>query len=105
MYGISDHCKFFNKEEDLLRVLAMFLALFFLLAPAMSFADDENSAKEGINEVHEGMKKVAKTVDKNAKKTWKAVDKKAKQDWKTVDKNAKKTWKKAGQDVQKASKD
>ena len=61
------------------------------------FAEDEQSAKEGFKEIHHGMKKVTKTVDKNAKKGFKKVHKEAKKDVKTVDREAKKGWKQGGQ--------
>ena len=88
-----------------MRVLNIIMALFFILAPAIAIADEEQSVKEGFKEVHDGMKKVVISIDKNAKKACKAVDKKAKEDWKSVDRNAKKNWKKVGQDIKKATKD
>jgi hypothetical protein len=81
------------------------MTLFLLLGSAAVLAGDEQSAKEGFRQVHQGMKKVTKTVDKNAKKGFKKVHKEAKKDVKTVDRQAKKGWKQAGQDVQKATKD
>jgi ElaB/YqjD/DUF883 family membrane-anchored ribosome-binding protein len=81
--------------------LAIIVALFLFLSPALVFADD---AKEGFKEVHEGMKKVVKDVDKNAKKTFKPVHEKAKKDVKAVDKAAKKGWKQADHDAKEAIK-
>jgi hypothetical protein len=86
-------------------VLNIFLALFFIFAPAIGTADEEQSVKEGFKETHEGMKKVAISIDKKAKKDWKAADKKAKENWKAVDSSAKKKWKKVGRDIKKATKD
>ncbi|OGW50119.1 MAG: hypothetical protein A2078_00310 [Nitrospirae bacterium GWC2_57_9] len=79
----------------------MLLAAAFLFSPA-AFAEDEGSAREGFKQVHQGMKKVTKTVDKNAKKGFKTVHKKAKKDVHRVDRTAKKGWKKAGHDIKKA---
>ena len=81
--------------------LAIILALSLFLSPALTFADD---AKEGFKEVHQGMKKVVKEVDKNAKKTFKPVHQKAKKDVKAVDKAAKKGWKQADHDAKEAIK-
>jgi hypothetical protein len=81
--------------------LAIILALSLFLSPAVSFADE---AKEGFKEVHEGMKKVTKQIDKNAKKTFKPVHEKAKKDVKAIDKAAKQGWKQAGHDVKEAVK-
>ena len=79
--------------------------LFLLLSSAAVFAEDEQSAKEGFRQVHQGMKKVTKAVDKNAKKGFKKVHKEAKKDVKTVDREAKKGWKQAGHDIKKATAD
>ena len=81
-----------------MRRVSLLLALFLLLSSAVVFADDEKSAKEGFKEVHKGMKKVTRAVDKNAKK---GVKKTAKR----IDRDAKRTWKKAGHDIHKATKD
>lgn len=86
------------------RMLAL-MTLFLLLCPAGLFAGDEQSAKEGLRQVHQGMKKVTKTVDRNAKKGFKKVHKEAKKDVKTVDREAKKGWKQAGHDIKKATED
>lgn len=81
------------------------ITLLLLLSPAVVLAEDEQSAKEGFKQIHQGMKKVTKTVDKNAKKGFKKVHKEAKKDVKTVDREAKKGWKKADKDVKKATSD
>lgn len=81
--------------------LAIILAMTLVLSPAMAFADE---AKEGFKEVHEGMKKVVKEVDKNAKKVFKPVHEKAKKEVKAVDKAAKKGWKQADHDAKEAIK-
>ena len=81
--------------------LAIILALSLVFSPTLVFADE---AKEGFKEVHEGMKKVVKEVDKNAKKVFKPVHQKAKKDVKEIDRSAKKGWKQADQDVKKAIK-
>ena len=81
--------------------LAIILALTLAFSPTLVFADE---AKEGFKEVHEGMKKVVKEVDKNAKKVFKPVHEKAKKDVKEVDKAAKKGWKQADHDAKKALK-
>ena len=77
-----------------MRVLSLLLSLFLLSPPALLAADEADTAKEGFKEVHEGMKKVTKSVGKKAKK-----------DFKAADKAAKKTLKKADEDVKKALKD
>jgi hypothetical protein len=82
------------------RALAL-LTLSVLLSPTPVFADDEKSAKEGFKQIHQGMKKVTKSVDKNAKKGFKRVHKQAKKDVKTVDKAAKKGWKDVGREIKK----
>jgi hypothetical protein len=81
--------------------LAIILALTLFFSPVLAFADE---AKEGFKEVHEGMKKVVKDVDRNAKKVFKPVHEKAKKDVKTVDKAAKKGWKQADHDAKEAIK-
>ncbi len=85
--------------------ILMLFTLAMLLSSGAAFAEDEKTAKEGFKEVHEGMKKVVKTVDKNAKKGFKKADKEAKKDLKTIDREAKQGWKKAGNDIKKATKD
>jgi len=80
---------------------AILLALTLAFSPVVTSADE---AKEGFKEVHEGMKKVVKEVDKNAKKVFKPVHEKAKKDVKEVDKAAKKGWKQADHDAKKAIK-
>ena len=58
-----------------MRVLCVLMALFLLVAPSMTLADDEaQSAKEGFKGVHEGMKKITRAVDKKVKKGVKVVD-------------------------------
>lgn len=88
-----------------MRFFLLFLTIFMLLSTAVVFADDEQSAKEGFKEIHHGMKKVTKAVDKNAKKGFKKVHKQAKKDVKTVNKGAKKGWKETGHEVKKATRD
>ncbi len=88
-----------------MRRICFVLSIAMLLASAPVFAEDEQTAKEGFKEVHEGMKKVTKTVDKNAKKGFKKVDKKVKKDLKTIDREAKKGWKQVGHDIKNAFKD
>jgi hypothetical protein len=88
------------KEVHMLR-LTIILALSLFLSPAMAFADD---AKEGFKEVHQGMKKVTKEIDKNAKKAFKPVHKQAKKDVKAIDKAAKHGWKQVGHDMKEATK-
>lgn len=78
----------------------IFPAIFSLL---VSFAAYGNEAADGLKQIHQGMKKVTRQVDKNAKKGFKKVHKKAKKDVHTVDKTAKKGWKQAGQDIDKAT--
>ncbi len=51
-----------------MRLLYILLTLCLLAAPSMLRADEAESAKEGFKEVHEGMKKVTKSVGKKAKK-------------------------------------
>ncbi len=86
-----------------MRFSLMVLTIFMLLSTAVVFADGEGSAKEGFKEVHQGMKKVTKAVDKNAKKGFKKAHKQAKKDVKTVDREAKKGWKEVGHEVKKAT--
>jgi len=88
-----------------MRKVILLLALFMGLSSSGALAEDEQSAKEGFKEVHQGMKKVTKAVDKNAKKGVKAVHNKAKKDAKAIDKAAKEGWKQAGHDIKKATKD
>ena len=76
-----------------MRGTSIVLAFFLLLSSATVFASDETSAKEGFKEVHHGMKKVTRAVDKNAKRGARKIDK-----------NAKKFWKKVGHDIKKATK-
>ncbi len=84
-----------------MRRLAIILALSLFLSPVLTFADE---AKEGFKEVHQGMKKVVKEIDKNAKKVFKPVHQKAKKDVKAIDKAAKKGWKQADHDAKEAIK-
>lgn len=84
-----------------MRIGIVFLTIFLLL---VSFAAYANEAADGFKQVHQGMKKVTRQVDKNAKKGFKKVHKQAKKDVHTVDKTAKKGWKQAGQDINKATK-
>ncbi len=88
-----------------MRRISIVITLAMLLASAPVFAEDEQTAKEGFKEVHEGMKKVTKTVDKNAKKGFKKVHKQAKKDVKTIDRDAKQGWKQVGHDIKHATKE
>jgi hypothetical protein len=81
-------------KEDAMHTLRLLVFLLLFSVPAMLLADEAGMVKEGFKEVHEGMKKVTKSVGKKAKK-----------DFKAVDKAAKKTLKKADEDVKKALKD
>jgi hypothetical protein len=92
-------------EEVVMRRISLILTLFLLLLSASVFADEKQSAKEGFREVHEGMKKVTKSVDRKAKKDFKKIDKKVKKDLKTIDREAKQGWREVGHDIKKAAKD
>jgi hypothetical protein len=92
-------------EEYAMSLISVLLTLCLLAAPSMVCADETQSAKEGVKEVHEAMKKVAKAVGRKAKKDFKAADKQAKEDLKTIDKIARKAWEKAVEDLKKAVKD
>jgi ElaB/YqjD/DUF883 family membrane-anchored ribosome-binding protein len=84
---------------ETMNLLRLVLAAFLVFAPSLAFSDEAQSAKEGFKEVHEGMKKVFKSIDKKAKKDWKVIHKRQKRDLKTVDKAAKKAWKKVEEDA------
>jgi hypothetical protein len=84
-----------------MRIGLISIVIFSLL---VSFAAFANEAADGFKQVHQGMKKVTRQVDKNAKKGFKTVHKHAKKDVHTIDKTAKKGWKQVGHDINKATK-
>jgi hypothetical protein len=88
-----------------MRLFCILLTFWVFVSPSMVCANEAQTAKEGFKEVHSGMKKITKSVDKKAKKDIKAIDKKAKKDLKAIDKKAKKIWKKADNDIKKATRD
>jgi hypothetical protein len=89
-------------KEEKVRAAPIYIGLLLLLWSYAALAADEQSAKDGFKQIHQGMKKVTRTVDKNAKKGFKTVHKRAKKDVKTIDKSAKKGWNQIGQSIKKA---
>ncbi len=83
--------------------IKMILLMLFLL-PALSSLVFADEAKEGFKEIHQGAKKLTRTVDKNAKKGFKKVHKQVRKDTRKIDKTAKQGWKEVGHDLKKATK-
>jgi hypothetical protein len=106
VYFVLSEADLFRYEESEMRLCSILIALCLFAVPSVLVrADEAGSVKEGFKEVHEGMKKVTKSVAKKAKKDIKAINKKAKKDLKAIDKKAKKTLKKADEDVEEATRD
>lgn len=76
--------------------------MFTLFSSSVIPAGEGKPVRDGIKQIHKGLEKITRAVDKKAKKGFKTIHKKAKKDVKTIDKNAKQGWKKAGKDIGRA---